>query len=180
MRKMLQIVIVFLLLTACGIGRTFQMFFDNHKNDIGVTAVQVPDFMKALLRNVSPEINSFFRNVYDFKFITFTDISSQKQQELVKEMNLITANGYSDILRKNTRDKVKILSVVEEDSTIVKKAIIFNSTLAKTSVIYLKGYFDSNQIRELSETNQFEYLSNKLIQNYQMPNSVTPSFNPNK
>lgn len=179
MRKITQILILFLLLAACGSGRSFQSFFNNHKNDLGVTAFQVPNFMKALLQNISPEINSFFGNVNDFKFITFTDISPQKQQELIQEMNLVTANGYADILRKNTKEKVKILSVVE-DGAIVKKAIVFNSTLAKTSVFYLKGNFDPNRIRELSETNQFESLSNKLLQNYQMPSSVTPGFNPNK
>ncbi|OSY88120.1 hypothetical protein WH52_08860 [Tenacibaculum holothuriorum] len=179
MKKIAQILTLSLFLTACGSGRSFQSFFNNHKNDLGVTAFQVPNFMKALLQNISPEINSFFGNVNDFKFITFTDISPQKQQELIQEMNLVTANGYSDILRKNTKEKVKVISVVE-DGAIVKRAIVFNSTLTKTSAFYLKGNFDPNRIRELSETNQFEDLSNKLIQSYQMPSSVTPGFNPNK
>ena len=62
-----------------------------------------------------------------------------------------------------------------EDVDVVKQAIIFNSTLNKTSVFYLKGRFDPNQIRKLSETNQFENLSSKLLQQYSMP---TPGINP--
>lgn len=179
MKKITKIFILFLLVS-CASGKSFQSFFNDHKNDVGVTAFQVPNFMKALLQSISPEINNFFGNVNDFKFITFTDISSQKQQQLIQEMNLVTANGYSDVLRKNTVEKVKILSVVE-DGAVVKKAIVFNSTLAKTSVFYLKGNFDPNRIKQLSETNQFETLSNKLLQNYQVPaTGITPGFNPNK
>jgi hypothetical protein len=50
--------------------------------------------------------------------------------------------------------------------------------LAKTSVFYLKGRFDPNRIKELSETNQFENLSSKLLQNYQTT-PLIPEFNSN-
>ena len=117
------------LLCACGSGKSFQSFFNQHKSDVGVTAFQVPNFMRALLRNISPEINSLFSNVNDFKFITFTDISKLKQTELITEINSVTADRFTDILRNNTVEKTKILSVIE-DGDVVTQAIIFNSTLA--------------------------------------------------
>lgn len=176
MKKTIILATLIILFTSCGSGRSFQSFFNDHKNDVGVTAFQVPNFMKALLGSISPEMGGIFNNLHDLKFITFNEISKLKQQELVNQMNLVTANRYTDILRQNEPEKTKILSVIE-DGDVVKQAIIFNSTLAKTSVFYLKGSFDPNKLKKLSETDQFDDLSNKLIQQYQSP--TTPGFNPN-
>ncbi|QOD62145.1 DUF4252 domain-containing protein [Polaribacter haliotis] len=177
MKKHIIIICISLFLFSCGSGKSFQSFFNDHKSDLGVTAFQVPNFMRALLTNISPEINDLFGNVRDFKVITFNDISKEKQSQLIGEMNLVTNSNFTDILRTNTEEKTKIISV-KENGDIVSQAIIFNSTLAKTSVIYLKGRFDPNQLKQLSETNQFEELSTKLIQNYQTT-PKTPGFNPN-
>jgi hypothetical protein len=177
MKKIIAFSIFLLITTSCGTGKSFQSFFNDNKNDIGVTAFQVPNFMRAALLNISPDINDFFGNVRDFKFITFNDISKVKQRELIDQINLVTNDNFTDILRQNTLDKTKFISV-KENGNVVTQAIIFNSTLAKTSVFYLKGSFDPNKIKALSETNQFENLSNKLIQNYQS-SPKTPSFNPN-
>lgn len=180
MKKIILFISISILLNSCGSSKSFQSFFNDHKRDIGVTAFQVPNFMRALVSSISPEINSLFGNVKDFKFITFNEISTLKQQQLINEMNLVTDNNFTDMLRSNQPEKTKIVSV-KEDGDVVTQAIIFNSTLAKTSVFYLKGRFDPNKLRQLSEGNQFENLSNKLIQNYQIKPStkITPGFNPN-
>ncbi len=167
MKKLVLIFSVFLFFS-CGSHRNFQSFFNNHKNDLGVTAFQIPNFMRALLGTISPEVNSLFSNVKDFKFLTFKELTKDKQQKLIEEMNLVTNDRFTDILRVNKIDKTKIVSVLEVGA-IVKQAIIFNSTLNKTSVFYLKGNFDPNQIKKISEANQFEDLSNKLLQQYTMP-----------
>ena len=177
MKKIFTLFLLLIIITSCGSGKSFQSFFNDHKRDLNVTAFQVPNFMRALLTNISPEIISLFGNVKDFKFITFNDISSLKQQNLIQEIDLVTTNKFTDILRTNTVEKTKIISV-KEDGDVVTQAIIFNSTLAKTSVFYLKGRFDPNTLKQLSETNQFENLSNKLIQNYQTT-PKTPGFNHN-
>ena len=177
MKKVITILLFILMIISCGSGKSFQSFFNDHKNDLGVTAFQVPNFMRALISNISPEINDLFSNVRDFKFITFNEISKAKQTQLIQEINLVTNNKFIDVLRKNTLEKTKILSV-KEDGDVVTQAIIFNSTLAKTSVFYLKGRFDPNRIKELSETNQFENLSSKLLQNYKT-DFTTPGFNNN-
>lgn len=177
MKKLVLLFSIVLIIISCGSGKSFNSFFNDHKRDLGVTAFQIPNFMMALVQNISPEINNLFGNVNGFKFITFDAISEEKQRLLISEMNLITDNNFTDILRKNTVAKTKIVSV-KENGNVVTQAIIFNSTLAKTSVFYLKGRFDPNRIKELSETNQFENLSSKLIQNYQKT-PLTPGFNPN-
>lgn len=176
MKKTTIIVLALSLLFSCGSSKSFQSFFNDHKNDVGVTAFQVPNFMKALLGSLSPEMGGVFNNIQDFKFMTFGEISEAKKTQLISEMNLVTANNYTDMLRVNKPEKTKILSVVEAGD-VVKKAIIFNSSTQKTSVFYLKGNFDPNKLRQISETDQFDDLSNKLIQQYQTPKLV-PGFNP--
>lgn len=178
MRKILVKILFFTVIISCSSSKSFQSFFNDHKNDIGITAFQVPNFLKALLGSLSPEMGGVLNNIQDFKFMTFNKISETKKAQLISEINLVTANNYTDMLRVNIPKKTKILSVVEAGD-VVKKAIIFNSSTEKTSVFYLKGNFDPNKLRQISETNQFENLSNKLIQQYQSPNLV-PGFNPNQ
>ena len=151
--------------SACGSNTSFKSFFNTHKTDLGVTAFQVPNFMRTLLTTISPEMKTLFGNVKDFKFITFNDISSRKQLQLLHEMNLITANNFTDMLRSNQPEKTKIISV-KEKGDVITQAIIFNTTLAKTSVFYLKGTFNPAQIRKLAAESQFENLSNTLVKNY--------------
>lgn len=162
---------------SCGSSRSFQSFYNQHKNDVGVTAFQVPNFMRSLLGSISPEMGGLFNNFQDFKFITFNQIDKTKQTELITQMNAVTTNSYKDIFRQNKPEKTKILSVIE-DGDVVKKAIIFNSTLDKTTVFYLKGSFDPNKLRQVSETEQFDELAGKLIQEYQNPSLIQP-INPN-
>ncbi|CAL2088070.1 DUF4252 domain-containing protein [Tenacibaculum sp. 190524A02b] len=178
MKRVFMILFCITILNGCSSQKTFQQFFNTHKNEIGVTAFQVPNFMRTILSSISPEINGFFGNVKDFKFITFNDLSDFKRQTLVNEINLVTDNGFSDILRVNSLEKTKIVSVVE-DGDIVRKAIIFNANVTKASAFYLKGNFDPNKLKVLSETNQFEDLSSKLLQHYQTPLS-SPTIEPIK
>ena len=178
MKKIYTFLLLLTITFSCGSGKSFQSFFNNHKKDIGVTAFQVPNFMRAVLSTISPEINSLIGNVKDLKFITFNEIDALKQQQLIEEVNLVTDNNFTDMLRSNQPEKTKILSV-KEDGDVVTQAIIFNSTLAKTSVFYLRGRFDPLKLKKLTEENKFEDLSNKLLQNYQTTSPLTPSFNPN-
>lgn len=168
MKKTITILLTIILLVSCGSNRSFQSFFNEHKNSVGVTAFQVPNFMRALLGRISPEMGGVFNNIQDLKFITFNEISAVKQTELINQMNLVTENNYTDMLRVNKPEKTKILSVIE-DGNVVKKAIIFNTTLAKTSVFYLEGSFNPNDLKKISETDQLEKLSTNLLQQYKLP-----------
>ena len=111
MKKLSLAFAFLLLLSSCGSGKSFNSFFNDHKRDLGTTAFQVPNFMMTLVKNISPEINDLFGNVNDFKFITFSEISREKQNLIISEMNLVTDNNFTDILRSNAAEKTKIVSV---------------------------------------------------------------------
>ena len=81
---------------------------------MGVTAFQVPNFMMSLAKNISPEINNLLGNVNDFKFITFGEVSQAKQAQIIQDINAVTANNFTDILRSNQLEKTKIVSVKEK------------------------------------------------------------------
>lgn len=171
---------IIFLLVSCGSSKSFQSFFNEHKSDLGVTAFQVPNFMKAILSNISPEQN-LFDNLTDFKFITFNNSSTQYQKGLIDEMNLVAGNKFTDMFRKNTVENTKIISV-KEFGNVVTEAIVFDSKLEKTTVFYIKGQFDPDKIKVFSDDNTFDDFSKKLQQEYQMNlnPSLNPSFNPNE
>ncbi len=179
MKNVNLIVILFLLLFSCGSSRSFQSFFDAHKSDLGVTAFQVPNFMKALLSNISPKQN-MFDNLTDFKFITFNNSSIQSQKSLIHEMNIVASSKYTDMYRRNTVDNTKIISV-KELGNVVTEAIIFDSKVEKTTVFYIRGQFDPDKIKAFSDDSTFDDFSKKLQQEYQMNLNppLNPSFNPN-
>ncbi len=179
MKNINLIVILFILLFSCGSSKSFQSFFDSHKTDLGVTAFQVPNFMKALLGNISPKQN-MFDNLTDFKFITFNNTSSQNQKSIINDMNIVASNKYTDMYRRNTVENTKIISV-KEIGNVVTEAIVFDSKIDKTTVFYLKGKFDPDKIKAFSDDATFDDFSKKLQQEYQMSLNppINPSFNPN-
>ena len=179
MKKFFFAFSVLFLMVSCGSSRSFQHFFDAHKTDIGVTAFQVPNFMKSILSNISPK-EGMFNNLTDFKFITFNSMTAQNQMNLINEMNIVVSNKYTDMFRKNTVENTKIISV-KELGNIVTEAIVFDSKLEKTTVFFIKGQFDPEKIKAFSDDNAFEDFSRKLQQEYQLNinTKLNPSFNPN-
>ena len=179
MKKFVLSFLIFIVLFSCGSSRSFQSFFNQHKSDLGVTAFQVPNFMKAILANISPKQN-MFNNLTDFKFITFNNTNPTYTKSLIDEMNVVAGNKYTDMFRKNTIENTKIISV-KELGNIVTEAIVFDSKPTKTTVFYIKGQFDPDKIKAFSDDATFEDFSTKLQQEYQMSlnPSLNPSFNPN-
>ena len=177
MKKKILLFLCLFTVISCGSTKTFQSFFNAHKNDIGATTFQVPSFMRTMLTAFSPEMNGLFDNLSDFKFMTFTDVSKTKQTELIEHINRITASNYKDIIRENSLDKTTLFSIVEKENT-VHKIIVLTSSFSKTSVFYLEGHFDPNVLRTISKTNQFEQLSQKLLQSYEFPTNT--GFNPKR
>ena len=173
------LVILVIILFSCGSSKSFQSFFDAHKTDIGVTAFQVPNFMKTLLSNISPKQN-MFDNLTDFKFITFNNTSLQNQKSLINEMNVVASSKFTDMYRKNTVENTKIISV-KELGNVVTEAIVFDSKVDKTTVFYIKGQFDPEKIKAFSDDSTFEDFTKNLQNEYQMNlnPSLNPSFNPN-
>ena len=179
MKKIITLLLIVLIVSSCGSSRSFQSFFNQHKTDLGVTAFQVPNFMKAILANISPKQN-MFDNLTDFKFITFNNTTPIYQKNLISEMNVVSGNKYTDMFRKNTSENTKIISV-KEYGNVVTEAIVFDSKVDKTTVFYIRGQFDPDKIKAFSDDATFDEFSKKLQQEYQMNlnPSLNPSFNPN-
>jgi len=179
MKKIITLILLVTLVSSCGSSKSFQSFYNAHKTDMGVTAFQVPNFMKAILANISPKQN-MFDNLTDFKFITFNNTTPTFQKNLISEMNVVANNKFTDMFRKNTIENTKIISV-KEFGNVVTEAIVFDSKLDKTTVFYIKGQFDPDKIKSFSDDSTFDDFSTKLQHEYQMNfnQTLNPSFNPN-
>jgi len=162
MKKLTIIFALFTLLTT-SCSPTYQQFYNSHKNDINSTAFQMPRFMVNILSGLSPEVNSFFKNMNDFSYITLKNISSDEWQKINIEINSITNKKYTDILRKTEIDRKIIISSKEAEG-IVKELIYFKYQNNTVNSFYLKGNFDANQIKKLAENNEFENFSSKLLE----------------
>ena len=155
------IALISLLLTSC--SPTYQQFYNSHKNDINSTAFQMPRFLVHILGGLSPEANSFFKNMTDFSYITLKNVNPTDWQNINTEINSITNKKYTDILRKTEVDK-KIIVSAKEANGIVQELIYFKYQNNNVNSFYLKGNFDSKKIEQLVENNEFENLSSKLLE----------------
>ena len=173
MKRIVLILSLGFLLVSC--GSSFQSFYNNHKADMGTTSFQVPNFMKALLGNISPEIKHAIGNISDFKYIKFEKVNTFKRQSLITEMNAVTNSGFTDVFRKNKIDNTRIISVIEVGA-VVTDAIIFNSSETETTAYYLQGQFDPDKIKSFADKDLFNAFSADLIRHYNK--NINPSFNP--
>lgn len=168
--------IITLCLLLCNCGSSFQSFYNNHKNDMGATSFQVPNFMKAMLDVMNPEAKALVGNLSDLKYIKLTNVSESSRHGIIKEMNTITNYGYKDMFRKNELMQTRLISV-KEFGFVLTDVILFNSKGSEVSAFYLEGRFDPEKIKTLSDPETFDKFTNGLIQSYQ--SNINPSFNPN-
>jgi sugar-specific transcriptional regulator TrmB len=173
MKRLVLAFIIGILLVSC--SSSFQSFYNNHKADMGATSFQVPNFMKAVLNNISPEVKHAIGNISDFKYIKFENVDALKRQNLILEMSTVTNNGFTDVFRKNEAEHTRIISV-REIGPVVTDAIIFNSSPTETTAYYLQGNFDPEKIKKFSDEESFNTFSSQLMQSYNT--NLNPSFNP--
>lgn len=166
-------------LFSCG-SASFQGFYNAHKTDLGATSFQVPNVMKALLSSVSPETKNVIGNLNDVKYIKLNSVSPLRRQQIILEMNAVTAAGYLDMFRQNQVNSTRIISV-KENGNVLTHVILFNCDEKEVTAFYLQGRFDPEKIKTLSEAKNFDALSLDLLQSYQsnLNPSLNPSFNPN-
>jgi len=174
MKKMIIPLLACLLLAGC--GSSFQGFYNQHKNDMGVTSFQVPNFMKAVLGSISPEVSNVIGNITNLKYIKFENVSEAKRMSLINELNAVTNYGYTDMFRKNEVQATRIISV-KELGVVLTDVILFNSNNTQTTAFYLEGKFDPDKIKTLSDPEKFESITGQLLNAYQT--NLNPSFNPN-
>ena len=163
MKKLLFAIGVCLMLTSC--ASSFDKFYNTHKTDIGATSFEVPNFMKAVLGNLSPEIHNVIGNISDFKYIKLENVNTTKRQSVITEMNALTTSGFKDMFRKNEVEQTRIISI-KEAGAVVSDVIFFNSKANETTAFYLKGHFDPEKIESLSDEDAFNKFSNTLLQSY--------------
>jgi len=158
MKTLIKLFVLFsiIILTACSSSQSFNQFYNNHKNDDYVTSFQVPGYLRSLLRNASPELNNLFKNVKDFKSITFTKTTPQQSQVISNEIDYITRNN-TDVVRKNEGDERFLISVKEKGERI-KQVILYKNNGSKHHILYLKGNFDANRIKQLAKEHEFDNL----------------------
>jgi len=179
MKKSYLLIFIFSLFFSCG-SASFQGFYNNHKADLGATSFQVPNFMKALLSSVSVETKSVIGNLQDLKYIQLDKLNPAKRTGVIEEMNQVTNSGFSDMFRKNDVEQTRIISV-KENGNVLTDVIVFSSNKARTTAFYLKGRFDPDKIKGLSDAKNFDSFSQDLLQSYQsnINTTINPSFNPN-
>lgn len=173
MKKYSLVLLCFLMFNC---GSSFQSFYNNHKNDIGATSFQVPNFMKAVLGSMSPEVSNVLGNITDLKYIKFENVPEAKRMSLVNELSEVTNYGYKDMFRKNELSATRIISV-KELGVVLTDVILFNSNAKQTTAFYLEGKFDPEKIKTLSDPDKFDNITGQLLNAYQ--SNLNPSFNPN-
>ncbi|RUA12567.1 MAG: hypothetical protein DSY82_00915 [Flavobacteriia bacterium] len=158
MKTLFKLFLLFTIinLTACSSSQSFNQFYNNHKNDDHVASFQVPGYLRSLLRNASPELNNLFKNVKDFKSITFSNTTPQQNEQIINEINYITRNN-TDVVRKNEGNERFLISVKEKGDRI-KNVILYKNNGSKHNILYLKGNFDAERIRELAKEHKFDSL----------------------
>ncbi len=159
-------------LVSCGSYNALNSFYEQHKNDPGVTAFRVPQFMFAALSGLSPEMNGLMNSVSDLRYIRLEQNSQARFQQLNSEVNAIFNNGFIEAYRKND-SLSRTVYAVKEKGPVIREVIGYTNDGKDCSVLYLKGNFDGEQIRKMLQREDFDSLTNSLQQQYNF-NSQTP------
>ncbi len=156
MKKSFYFLFLCFLSLSCSSYYNFNSFYNYHKNEPNVKSFQVPRYLKSIVKNSSPELNSLVKNITDFKTISFTECSPQQSELIIAQINGITRN-YTDVARNNTPGD-RYLVAVKEKGDQITSIIIHSAKSNNQKIIYLKGHFNPNRIKELSNNQKFEGL----------------------
>jgi hypothetical protein len=165
--KRLLLFLMLLVLLSCGSYNSINNFYNQHKNDANVTAIHVPQFMLSLLRNASPEMNSFMGNVRDIRYIQLSPQNKVESTSINTQINNLTTTKFIEVFRKN-EDPVRTLISVRENKTVVKEIMIYKTAPKTSSVFYLNGNFNPNTVRKYAKEGNLDKLSNTFMQQYNL------------
>lgn len=154
------ILILPLILTSC--APTINSFYNTHKNDPGVTAVEVPDFVLEILKTGDSDVNTLLSQVDDIKFMTMPQSNDVQQQQLANEMGRITASGYTDVYRRTELDNSISLFSVKERGKNITELLWFDQGTNRNLLLYLTGNFDPELISKLSDNEGVDELKEIL------------------
>lgn len=156
-------ILLLLLLASCGSYNSINSFYNQHKNDANVTAIRVPQFMLSILKNSSPEMNSFLGTVRDIRFIQLQPKNTTESSLINNQINKLTTANFVEIFRKN-EDPIRTLISVREKKDVVKEIMVYKTTPKNSSVFYLNGNFDPNMVRKYAKDGKLDNLTNTLLQ----------------
>ncbi|WP_046744628.1 DUF4252 domain-containing protein [Kordia zhangzhouensis] len=147
-------------------------FYNAHKHDSNVTAIEIPRFMLGLLKGLSPEMNTALNTVSSLRYIQLNPENAIDQSKIQNEINLLTNERFTDIYRRNVGVNNTLISVREQQNTI-REIIVHSSTTQKHTVLYLQGRFNPRQIRDFAEQGKFDTLIQSITQQNSW-NTTTP------
>lgn len=159
------ILLTTLFISSCGSYNSINSFYNTHKNDLGVTAIQVPQYLLTLLRNSSSDMNNFLGNVKDIRFINLQPDNVTKSNLIRNEINGLVNTNFVEVFRKN-EEKMNTLVSVRERKDVVKEILIYKTGEKNSSIFYLNGNFDPNTVREYAKSDQLENLTGTILQQF--------------
>ncbi|NJB69601.1 hypothetical protein GGR42_000063 [Saonia flava] len=175
MIRKFSFLLFFLLITSCSSYNSIDSFYAAHKNDNQVTAIRVPQFMLSLISDISPEMKSLVGNTKDLRYMQFPSATESRTNFLNSQMNSITGTSFIEVFRKNDETKRNVISI-REKRDVVKEILIYNNNNINGSFLYFNGNFDPIKVRNMAQSDQFEKLSNGLVNQFSLQ---TPSINQN-
>jgi len=161
--KKYAIILLTLLLSSCGSYNSINSFYNMHKNDANVTAVQVPNYLLSLLRNTSGEMNNFMGNVREIRYIQLSPKTETESKLISGQINNLTTNSFVEVFRKNEDEKRTLISL-REKKDVVKEIIIYKNGNKNNSVFYLNGNFNPQRVRKYVKEGKLDNLSNSIFQ----------------
>ena len=161
--KKYSYLLVVLLIISCGSYSSINSFYNNHKNDNNVTAIQVPQYMLTLLRGTSGDMNSFMGNVREIRFIQLKPNTEIERNTINNQINGLVSNSFVEVFRKNEEENKTLISV-REKRDVVKEIIIYKNNSKNNSIFYLNGNFDPAKVREYVKNDKLDNLSNSILQ----------------
>ncbi|MBL7473772.1 DUF4252 domain-containing protein [Robertkochia sediminum] len=144
-----------ILLFSCG-SAGINNFYNTHKYDPGVTAIEVPQFVLSMLKNSSPEMNDLLKNVDDIRFMNLPAGDRMYSAMLETDINRITANRYTDVYRRTDEEKNTSLFSIREKGDRVKELIWFDQGTNNNMLLYFKGDFDPAVVSKLSDSGDLD------------------------
>ena len=153
---------VFIFMLSCGSYNSINSFYNAHKNDANVTAIRVPQYMLSLIRNASPDMNSFLDGVKDIRFIQLSPNTDFQRNQISNQINNLTNDSFIEVFRKN-QDDIRTLISVREKKDVVKEIVISKNGLKNNSVFYLNGNFNPERVREYAKSDKLDNLTNTVL-----------------
>ncbi len=178
--KYLKIIMLLLVLNACSSSQSISSFYNKHKNDANVTAIQVPQFMLATVKNLNPEFDSLLGTIDHLRYISISSKNKQESTSVSNSISKITNKKYIEIFRSNEEAKRTVVSA-REKKEVLQEIVVYSTTGLKNSILYFKGEFNPEKIKNLATKGTFTNFSDALQNQYLNNNftNKTPGFNPN-